>query len=61
MATTPLWKMEMQLSQAERKLTDALVMYADAVGPVDDVARDLSAARMKEMIRGSQVLRRVFG
>jgi len=61
MAETPLWKTQMQISQAERKLTDALVMYADAIGPADDQARDLSAARMKEMIRGSKVLRRVFG
>lgn len=61
MAKTPSWQTDMQLSQAERKLTDALAMYAEAYRLSDGQAQDLSAGRMQEMVRGKSVLRGVFG
>lgn len=51
---------ELALAMAERKLTDALAMYAEAWAKVDVQAKDLSSARMQEMVRGKASLRHLF-
>ncbi len=56
----PAWQADMQIKQSERKVVDALAMYAAAFAEADEVTRDLSAARMREMIRGSRELREAF-
>lgn len=50
-----------QLRLAERKLADAAGMYARAWDAATDQDRDLSQARMIEMVRGNPALRRAFG
>jgi hypothetical protein len=60
MAKPAPWNADMQLIMAERKLTDALAMYAEAYRLSDGMAQGLSAARMQEMVRGKSVLRGVF-
>jgi hypothetical protein len=56
----PGWLKMMRLKQAERKLVDALGMYAAAYADAEEVDRSLSAARMQEMVRGTDALRRAF-